>query len=95
MRTVGATWIAIVQPMTALATDLVRDQAYIDGAWGDADSGATFPVVDPATGTIVANVPRHGAAETAVRSRLRSARFPPGSTGLRRIGPASCAVWPI
>ena len=30
----------------------------------DADSGATFPVLDPATGATIANVPRMGAAET-------------------------------
>ena len=56
--------VAIVQGMTALATDLLRDQAYVDGAWIDADSGATFPVVDPATGLTIAEVPRLGAAET-------------------------------
>ena len=56
--------IAIVRRMTALETDLLRDQAYIDGAWVDADSGATFPVVDPATGATIADVPRLGAAET-------------------------------
>ena len=43
---------------------LLREQAYVDGAWVDADSGATFPVVDPATGSIIANVPRLGATET-------------------------------
>ena len=50
--------------MTALETDLLRDQAYVDGAWVDADSGETFPVIDPATGATIANVPRMGAAET-------------------------------
>ena len=50
--------------MTALETDLLHDRAYIDGAWVDADSGATFPVLDPATGATIANVPRMGAAET-------------------------------
>ena len=50
--------------MTTLAPDLLRDQAYVDGAWIDADSGATFPVVDPATGVTIAEVPRLGAAET-------------------------------
>lgn len=35
--------------MTAIETDLLKSQAYVDGAWVDADSGATFPVVDPAT----------------------------------------------
>ena len=50
--------------MTALGTDLLHDQAYIDGAWVDADSGETFAVIDPATGATIANVPRMGAAET-------------------------------
>ena len=50
--------------MTALETDLLRDRAYVDGAWIDADSGATFPVLDPATGATIAEVPRMGAAET-------------------------------
>ena len=44
--------------------DLLRQQAYIDGQWVDADSGATFPVIDPATGEAIAHVPRMGAAET-------------------------------
>jgi len=50
--------------MTALETDLLHERAYVDGEWVDADSGATFPVVDPATGLTIANVPRMGAAET-------------------------------
>jgi len=37
--------------MTALETDLLKTQAYVDGAWVDADSGETFPVLDPATRT--------------------------------------------
>ena len=56
--------VAIVLAMTAIEADLLRDKAYINGAWVDADSGATFPVVDPATGATIANVPRMGAAET-------------------------------
>jgi succinate-semialdehyde dehydrogenase / glutarate-semialdehyde dehydrogenase len=44
--------------------DLLRQQAYVDGQWVDADSGATFPVIDPATGEAIAHVPRMGAAET-------------------------------
>jgi succinate-semialdehyde dehydrogenase/glutarate-semialdehyde dehydrogenase len=50
--------------MTAVASDLLLTRAYVDGAWVDADSGATFPVVDPATGETIAHVPRMGAAET-------------------------------
>jgi succinate-semialdehyde dehydrogenase / glutarate-semialdehyde dehydrogenase len=44
--------------------DLLERQAYVDGAWVDADSGATFPVLNPATGEVVAEVPRMGEAET-------------------------------
>ena len=50
--------------MTVVALPLVRRQAYLDGAWVDADSGETFPVVNPATGETIADVPRMGAAET-------------------------------
>ena len=50
--------------MTAVETDLLRSQAYVDGRWVDADSGETFPVVDPATGDEIARVPRMGADET-------------------------------
>ena len=50
--------------MTVLATDLLRRQAYVDGRWVDADSGETFPVLNPATGETIAEVPRLGAAET-------------------------------
>jgi succinate-semialdehyde dehydrogenase / glutarate-semialdehyde dehydrogenase len=50
--------------VTATASDLVRRQAFVAGEWVDADSGATFPVLNPATGEVVAEVPRMGAAET-------------------------------
>ena len=50
--------------MTAVETELLRSQAYVAGEWVDADSRATFPVVDPATGETIAEVPRLGAAET-------------------------------
>ena len=42
----------------------VAPQAYLDGRWADADSGETFPVTNPASGEVVADVPRMGAAET-------------------------------
>jgi len=50
--------------MAVLENDLVRRQAHLGGAWVDADSGATFPVENPATGETIAEVPRLGAAET-------------------------------
>ncbi|ACL62448.1 NADP-dependent succinate-semialdehyde dehydrogenase [Methylobacterium nodulans] len=44
--------------------DLLRTQAYIDGAFVDADSGETIAVDNPATGQVLGTVPRMGAAET-------------------------------
>ena len=35
---------------------LFRQQCYIDGAWVDADSGATFPVNNPATDEVLGTV---------------------------------------
>jgi succinate-semialdehyde dehydrogenase/glutarate-semialdehyde dehydrogenase len=44
---------------------LLRDQAYIDGAWiGGADNGATLAVRNPATGETLGVVPDMGADET-------------------------------
>ncbi len=43
---------------------LLVTKALIAGVWVAADSGATFPVTDPATGLVLAAVPRCGAAET-------------------------------
>ncbi len=43
---------------------LLRGQAFIDGQWIDADSGATLAVTNPATGEVVAMAARCGQAET-------------------------------
>lgn len=43
---------------------LLRQQAYIDGQWLDADNGNRFEVTDPATGAVVGSVPKMGGAET-------------------------------
>jgi succinate-semialdehyde dehydrogenase/glutarate-semialdehyde dehydrogenase len=51
---------------------LFRTRAYVDGSWIDADSGETFPVTNPATGDVIADVPRLGAAET--RRAIEAAR---------------------
>ena len=45
-------------------TQLFRQQAFIDGAWVDADNGQTIKVNNPATGEILGTVPKMGAAET-------------------------------
>ena len=43
---------------------LLREAAYIDGAWVGADDGARFDVTNPADGSRIAAVPNMGAAET-------------------------------
>ena len=43
---------------------LFRQQAYINGAWADADSGQTIKVNNPANNEILGTVPKMGAAET-------------------------------
>jgi len=50
--------------VATVAADLIRSNAYVDGRWVDADSGETFPVVNPATGETIVDVPRLGAFET-------------------------------
>ena len=43
---------------------LLRQQAYIDGQWVDADGGETITVTNPATGEVLGTVPNMGGAET-------------------------------
>ena len=55
---------------------LFREQAYIGGEWVSADSGATFPVVNPANGETIANVARCGQAETRRAIDAAAAAWP-------------------
>ena len=43
---------------------LFRQQCYVNGEWIDAESRATIPVKNPATGTTLGSVPKMGSAET-------------------------------
>ncbi|MEZ5529883.1 MAG: NAD-dependent succinate-semialdehyde dehydrogenase [Porticoccaceae bacterium] len=45
-------------------TSLLKNLAHIDGQWISADSGKTFPVHNPADGSLLAEVALCGAAET-------------------------------
>jgi len=51
---------------------LFRQQAYIDGAWADADSKEKIEVKNPATGELLGTVPSMGSAET--RRAIEAAR---------------------
>ncbi|MDD9899598.1 MAG: NAD-dependent succinate-semialdehyde dehydrogenase [Alphaproteobacteria bacterium] len=55
---------------------LVRQQAYINGAWVDATGGKTFDVSNPATGDVLGTVPDMGAKETEDAVRAAAAAFP-------------------
>jgi succinate-semialdehyde dehydrogenase/glutarate-semialdehyde dehydrogenase len=43
---------------------LLRNQAFINGAWVGADNGKGFPVTNPADGSVLGQVPDMGEAET-------------------------------
>ena len=43
---------------------LLKTQAHINGKWVDADCGETLAVTNPATGALIAEVAKCGAAET-------------------------------
>jgi len=49
---------------------LLRDQAYVNGKWVGAESGSTFPVSNPMTGSVLGSVPdmKAGDTESAVRA---------------------------
>ena len=55
---------------------LLRQQAYLDGRWVDADSGATIAVTNPATGETIAHVPQMGQAETRRAIAAADAAWP-------------------
>src|SRR3984957_10169545 len=56
--------------------ELIRQQAYIAGRWCEADSGKRFPVTNPATGEVLAEVPEMGAAETRRAIEAAKAAWP-------------------
>ena len=50
--------------LTLKDPSLLKQQAYINGQWCDADNGETIIVTNPATGAVLGTVPQMGAAET-------------------------------
>src|SRR3954471_5301185 len=55
---------------------LLRQQAYINGEWSDADNGATLAVTNPATGEQIGTIPLMGAAETKRAIAAANAAWP-------------------
>jgi succinate-semialdehyde dehydrogenase/glutarate-semialdehyde dehydrogenase len=56
--------------------ELLREQAYIDGAWVDADGGERFSVTNPADGSVLAEVPEQGVAEARRAIDAANAAWP-------------------
>ena len=61
--------------MTLDSTSLVLEQAYINGAWVDADSGSTLWVTNPANGVMLGTVPAMGQVETRRAIEAAQAAF--------------------
>ncbi|MND26278.1 Glutarate-semialdehyde dehydrogenase DavD [compost metagenome] len=56
--------------------DLFRQQAFIAGAWCDADDGRTVAVSDPASGELLGSVPNMGGMETLRAIEAADAALP-------------------
>jgi len=57
-------------------SSLLRHSAYVNGKWEAADSGKTFPVANPATGEVLAQVADCGPAETRQAIAAAEAALP-------------------
>jgi len=63
-------------PLGLVRTDLVRTDAYINGAWVPAANGQRFDVTNPATGAVLAAVPLMGETETQAAITAAAAALP-------------------
>ncbi|MDF0604667.1 NAD-dependent succinate-semialdehyde dehydrogenase [Neisseriaceae bacterium TC5R-5] len=54
---------------------LLKQQCYINGSWQDANNGETIPVANPATGAIIASVPKMGKVEAERAVAAAAAAF--------------------
>ncbi|WP_053938969.1 NAD-dependent succinate-semialdehyde dehydrogenase, partial [Amantichitinum ursilacus] len=57
-------------------SSLLRQQCFVNGAWIDADNQETVPVNNPATGEIIAHIPKLGKAETRRAIEAAQAAWP-------------------
>ncbi len=71
---------------------LLREAAYIEGAWVAAESGAAVPVRDPASGEMIGQVPAMGGAEAAAAIAAAQRAFPLWRRRLRRSARRSCGA---
>ncbi|MCB9053842.1 MAG: NAD-dependent succinate-semialdehyde dehydrogenase [Lewinellaceae bacterium] len=57
-------------------TSLLHNKAYINGQWAQADNGSTYPIHNPADGSLIIEVPDMGAAETRRAIEAANAALP-------------------
>jgi succinate-semialdehyde dehydrogenase/glutarate-semialdehyde dehydrogenase len=62
--------------LTLKESSLLREQAYVNGAWTGAQSGKTFVVTNPATGAVLASVPDMDGADTEAAIAAANAALP-------------------
>ncbi len=62
--------------LTLSDPSLLKNQAYINGSWIDADSEETFAVTNPVNGEVITEVAKLGAGETAVAIAAAEAAMP-------------------
>ncbi|WP_024950926.1 NADP-dependent succinate-semialdehyde dehydrogenase [Cobetia crustatorum] len=62
--------------MNLTDSHLLKQSAYINGEWTNADDGKTFTVTNPANGSLIAEVARVGATETRRAIDAASAALP-------------------
>jgi succinate-semialdehyde dehydrogenase/glutarate-semialdehyde dehydrogenase len=72
---------------------LIREQCCVNGAWIDAGNGARIEVRNPATGELVARVPRMGADETRQAVAAAAAALPLWSAKIAKERAALLRRW--
>ena len=71
-------------------SSLLRQKAFIDGLWVDADGGATFSVRNPATGEELGSAPTWVRRRRVAPLKLRKERCRVGGARPPRSGRRSC-----
>lgn len=74
-------------------SSLFCQRAFINGQWQDADSGASLPVFNPATGECLGTVPDLGRAETSRAIEAAHAALPEWRANLARERSARLRAW--
>jgi succinate-semialdehyde dehydrogenase/glutarate-semialdehyde dehydrogenase len=79
--------------LTLKDPSLLRQQAYINGQWCDAEIGATIAVINPATGEQIGTVPKMGQAETRRAIEAANAAWPAWRKKTAKVRAAILRKW--